>query len=118
MKNVIDARSLALGSVHFVGMARDCDQHAGFKLLIFTKKPCEMNSIQPGHSKVQQNYVREMSLCGFEGCFSVISDMGFVTMCAKQTAKSIRRVVRVINDENARQICIGRRTLTSVPCIV
>jgi hypothetical protein len=117
-KNVIDSSCIALGSVHFVGMARYCDQHFVFELLVFTKKSCEMNSIQSGHSKVQQNYVREMSLCGFEGCFPVISDVGFVTMCAKQTAKSVRRVVRIINNENAGQICIATTILPSVPCIV
>ena len=49
---------------------------------------------------------------------SVISDVGFVTMCAKQAAKRVRRIVRIINDENGGQMWIRRSILTPIPCIV
>lgn len=117
-EDVIEAHGVALGSVHFVGMARHCDQHFVFQLLVFTKKSCDVNAIHFRHSKVQQNYVREMGFCGFESCDPVISDVGLVTMCSKQTTKRVRRIVRIISDENAGQMCVGTRIPTSIPCIV
>jgi hypothetical protein len=117
-ENVIKARRLALGSVHFVGMARYCDQHFVFQLLVFTKKSCDVNAIHFRQSKVQQNYVREMGSCGFESRYPIIGDVGLVTLCVKQTSKRVRRIVRIINDENARQMWHGRRTLPFSPWIV
>ena len=66
-EHAVKARSLALGSVHFVGMARYGDQYFVFQLLVFTKESCDVNAIHFGQSKVQQNYIREMGLCGLEG---------------------------------------------------
>jgi len=77
-----------------------------------------MPAIHSRQTKVQQNYIREVSICGFEARYPIVSDVGFVTMCAKQTTKSFLRVVRIINDENAGQMWIGRSILAPIPCIV
>ena len=79
-KNVIEADRGALSSVHFVSMSRNCEQYFVLELLVFTKKPCEMNPIQFGHSQVEQNDVRYMGFCGFKGCEAIIYNVGFVSM--------------------------------------
>ncbi len=115
---MIKAHSLTLGSVHFVGVACYCDQHFVFQLFVFPKKSCDVNAIHFRQPKVQQNDVREMSSRGFEGRNPVIRDVGFVTMCAEQTAKRVRGIVRIINDENARQRWNERRIVSATLCIV
>ncbi len=80
-QEVIEARSVALLAVPFVGIPCYCNQHLVLELFVFTKVSCEVNTVHFGHSKVQKNHVRDVGFCGFEGCGPVISNVGLVTVC-------------------------------------